>query len=126
MVVGWVLAPPDLISPRNFEPLISEDPREETIHFEWKPVSEAISYNLRISTTAMFTKIVKEVANSKGRLAWASSATTVTVQPAAPDTIASQPFSLARGAGQGAPLARPGMLQPAFLERRPQTHFAGP
>ena len=56
-----VLAPPDLIAPRNFEPLISEDPREETIHFEWKPVPEAISYNLRISTTAMFTKIVKEV-----------------------------------------------------------------
>lgn len=55
-----VLAPPDLVSPRNFEPLISEDPRAEAIHFEWKAVPEAISYNLRISTTAMFTKIVKE------------------------------------------------------------------
>jgi hypothetical protein len=56
-----VLAPPDLVSPRNFEPIISEDPREEAIHFEWKAVPEAVSYNLRISTTAMFTKIVKEV-----------------------------------------------------------------
>jgi hypothetical protein len=55
-----VLAPPDLIAPRNFEPLISEDPREENIHFEWKAVPEAISYNLKISTTAMFTKVVKE------------------------------------------------------------------
>lgn len=56
-----VLAPPDLIAPRNFEPLIAENPREEAIHFEWKSVPEAVSYNLRISTTAMFTKIVKEV-----------------------------------------------------------------
>jgi len=56
-----VLAPPDLVSPRNFEPIISEDPKEEPIHFEWKAVPEAVSYNLRISTTAMFTKVVKEV-----------------------------------------------------------------
>jgi len=55
-----VLAPPDLSSPRNFEPLIVENPKTAAIHFEWKPVPEAISYTLRISTTAMFTKTVKE------------------------------------------------------------------
>jgi hypothetical protein len=55
-----VLAPPDLVSPRNFEPLISEDPKAESIHFEWKAVPEAVAYNLKISTTAMFTKIVEE------------------------------------------------------------------
>jgi hypothetical protein len=55
-----VLAPPDLSSPRNFEPLIVENPKVAAIHFEWKPVPEAISYTLRISTTAMFTKTVKE------------------------------------------------------------------
>jgi hypothetical protein len=55
-----VLAPPDLISPRNFEPLIVEDPKAASVRFEWKPVPEAISYTLKISTTAMFTKIVKE------------------------------------------------------------------
>ena len=55
-----VLAPPDLSSPRNFEPLIVENPKAASIHFEWKPVPEAISYTLRISTTAMFTKTVKE------------------------------------------------------------------
>jgi hypothetical protein len=55
-----VLAPPDLVSPRNFEPLISEDPKAESIHFEWKPVPEAIAYNLKISKTAMFTKIEEE------------------------------------------------------------------
>jgi hypothetical protein len=56
-----VLAPPDLSSPRNFEPLIVESPREAPLHFEWKPVPEAVSYTLRISTTAMFTKMAKEV-----------------------------------------------------------------
>jgi hypothetical protein len=55
-----VLAPPDLSSPRNFEPLIVENPRAAAIHFEWKPVPEAVSYTLRISTTAMFTKTVNE------------------------------------------------------------------
>jgi hypothetical protein len=55
-----VLAPPDLVSPRNFEPLISEDPKAESIHFEWKAVPEAVAYNLKISTTAMFTKMAAE------------------------------------------------------------------
>jgi hypothetical protein len=56
-----MLAPPDLSSPRNFEPLIVESPRAASIHFEWKPVPEAVSYTLRISTTSMFTKTVQEV-----------------------------------------------------------------
>jgi hypothetical protein len=56
-----VLAPPGLSSPRNFEPLIVENPKTASIHFEWKPVPEAVSYTLRISATAMFTKMVKEV-----------------------------------------------------------------
>lgn len=56
-----VLAPPDLVSPRNFEPLIVENPKSASIHFEWKPVPEAVSYTVKISTTAMFTKIAKEV-----------------------------------------------------------------
>jgi hypothetical protein len=56
-----VLAPPDLVSPRNFEPLIVDNPKTASVHFEWKPVPEAISYTLHISSTAMFTKTVKEV-----------------------------------------------------------------
>lgn len=56
-----VLAPPDLVAPRNFEPLTFENPREASVHFEWKPVPEAVTYTLKISTTAMFTKMVKEV-----------------------------------------------------------------
>ena len=55
-----VLAPPDLLEPINLTPIIAENPRTTAVHFEWKPVQDAASYSLRISTTTMFTKIVKE------------------------------------------------------------------
>jgi hypothetical protein len=61
-----VLAPPDLSSPRNFEPLIVENPKAASIHFEWKPVSQAVSYTLKISTTAMFTRTAKEAPGVSG------------------------------------------------------------
>lgn len=53
-----VLAPPDLVEPLNLAPIIAENPRTATVHFEWKPVPEAVSYTLRVSTTAMFTRTV--------------------------------------------------------------------
>jgi hypothetical protein len=55
-----VLAPPELVAPLNLAPLITEYPRNYNVHFEWKPAQEAVAYTLRVSTTAMFTKIVKE------------------------------------------------------------------
>src|SRR5229473_1773742 len=55
-----VLAPPDLVEPLNLAPITAENPRTYPIHFEWKPVQDAVSYTLRISTTAMFTKTAKE------------------------------------------------------------------
>jgi len=55
-----VLAPPELLEPINLTPIIVENPRTAAVHFEWKPVKDASSYALRISTTSMFTKIVKE------------------------------------------------------------------
>jgi hypothetical protein len=61
-----VLAPPDLSSPRNFEPLIVENPKSASIHFEWKPVQQAVSYTVRISTTAMFTRTAKEAVGVTG------------------------------------------------------------
>ncbi len=64
-----VLAPPDLILPHNFEPLIVENPKTESVHFEWKPVPEAASYTLRVSATAMFTRTVKEVPGISGTTA---------------------------------------------------------
>src|SRR5712671_2109154 len=55
-----VLAPPDLVAPLNLSPIIVEDPKISPVRFEWKPVQDAVSYTLRISTTAMFTKTVKD------------------------------------------------------------------
>lgn len=56
-----VLAPPGLVAPLNLAPVISESPKAAQIRFEWQPVDEAVSYTLRISSTTMFTKLVKEV-----------------------------------------------------------------
>jgi FecR protein len=55
-----VLAPPELTQPLNLEPLIEPDPRRATVHFGWETVPEAVSYRLRVSTNAMFTRVVKE------------------------------------------------------------------
>jgi hypothetical protein len=56
-----VLRPPELSEPRNLAPIVAENPKTAGIHFEWKPVPDAISYNLRISTTTMFTKLIRDV-----------------------------------------------------------------
>ncbi len=55
-----VLAPPDLAEPLNLQPLIVPDPKHAPVRFEWKPVPEAVSYELRISTTSMFSRIVED------------------------------------------------------------------
>jgi len=55
-----VLAPPDLAEPLNLQPLIVPDPKQTPVHFEWKPVPEAVSYEIRVSTTSMFSRIVED------------------------------------------------------------------
>lgn len=55
-----VLAPPDLVDPLNLAPIIAENPKTFPVHFEWKPVQEAVSYTLRLSTTSMFTRTVTQ------------------------------------------------------------------
>jgi hypothetical protein len=55
-----VLAPPELVEPLNLAPIIVDNPKSSPVRFEWKQVPDALSYTLRISTTAMFTKTVKE------------------------------------------------------------------
>jgi hypothetical protein len=55
-----VLAPPDLAEPLNLQPLIVPDPKHAPVHFEWKAVSDAVSYELRVSTTSMFSRIVAD------------------------------------------------------------------
>jgi len=55
-----VLAPPQLTEPLNLQPLIQADPKHAAIHFEWAPVPEAVSYDVRVSTTSMFSRIAAE------------------------------------------------------------------
>ncbi len=55
-----VLAPPELAEPINLQPMIVPDPKKTAVRFEWKPVPEAVSYQLRISNTSMFTRVVAE------------------------------------------------------------------
>src|ERR1035437_10387918 len=55
-----VLATPDLSAPLNLQPLIVPDPKHAPVRFEWKPVTEAVSYELRVSTTSMFSRIVED------------------------------------------------------------------
>ena len=61
VVKSNVLAPPDLAQPLNLQPLIVPDPKHAPVRFEWKPVQEAVSYELRISTTLhLFSRIVED------------------------------------------------------------------
>jgi len=55
-----VLAPPDLAQPLNLQPLIVPDPKHAPVRFEWKPVPEAVTYEVRVSTTSMFSRIVED------------------------------------------------------------------
>lgn len=60
VVKSNVLAPPDLTQPINLQPLIVADPKHAPVRFEWKAVPEAVSYELRVSTTSMFSRIVED------------------------------------------------------------------
>ena len=60
LVKSNVLAPPDLAQPMNLQPLIVPDPKRAPVRFEWKSVPGAVSYELRVSTTAMFSRIVQD------------------------------------------------------------------
>ena len=55
-----VLAPPELAEPVNLQPLIEPDPKHASMHFAWSAVPEAVSYDLRVSTNSMFTRVVAE------------------------------------------------------------------
>jgi hypothetical protein len=61
-----VLAPPDLVEPLNLAPIIAENPRSATVHFEWKPVPDAVSYTLKVSPTKLFTRTVFDKQSIKG------------------------------------------------------------
>jgi small-conductance mechanosensitive channel len=66
-------------------------------------VSYVVDYTKRTTMKdELFTKIVEGVANSNGRLGWASSGVTSISQPATPAAIEPHPSSSTRGAGHAA------------------------
>jgi predicted phage tail protein len=55
-----VLAPPDLAQPLNLSPIIVADPKRDPVHFSWKQVALAKSYEFQVSTTSSFARLVKD------------------------------------------------------------------
>ena len=55
-----VLAPPELVEPLNLQPIISADPKHDSIHFVWKPSPTAKLYDFQASATAMFSRVLVE------------------------------------------------------------------
>jgi len=55
-----VLAPPDLAEPLNLAPIIVVDPKQDAVHFSWKPVATAKMYEFQASTTSMFNRVVMD------------------------------------------------------------------
>src|ERR1700723_1371273 len=55
-----VLAPPQLITPLNLQPIIVADPKHDPVHFSWKAAATAKIYDFQASTTTAFTHIVEE------------------------------------------------------------------
>lgn len=55
-----VLAPPGLVQPVNLQPIIVPDPKHTSIRFEWQPVDTASEYELKISDTLMFTRVLAD------------------------------------------------------------------
>ena len=66
-------------------------------------VSYVVDYTKRTAMQdQLFTKIVQEVANSKGRLEWAASGATIPNQPPTPAAVEAHPSSSPRAAGHQA------------------------
>ncbi len=55
-----ILAPPELVTPLNLQPMVVDNPQQFAIRFEWKPVPEAVEYHLRISSSSGFAQLVAE------------------------------------------------------------------
>ena len=55
-----VLAPPEISEPINLQAIIVADPKNDPVHFAWKPVATAKMYDFQAGTTSMFNHIVAE------------------------------------------------------------------
>jgi hypothetical protein len=81
----------------SLEPTVSLVVNAGSLEFS---LSYVVDYTKRTAMkTQLFTKIVEEVANSKGRLQWASQTVTLTSPPAVEDAAESHASSLMRAPG---------------------------
>jgi hypothetical protein len=55
-----ILAPPGLVQPVNLQPIIVPDPKQTSIRFEWQSVDTASEYELEISDTGMFNRVLAD------------------------------------------------------------------
>jgi small-conductance mechanosensitive channel len=85
------------IAKPSLEPTVTLAVSSASLEFR---LSYVVDYSKRSAMQdQLFTKIVEEVANSNGRLEWASSAPTAAVEPATPETIEGPSSSAKRAAG---------------------------
>ncbi len=63
-----VLAPPELSQPVHLQPITVGDPKRDTVHFEWKPVTGATAYHLTVSTSSMFSNVVVDKRTSSNSM----------------------------------------------------------
>jgi hypothetical protein len=55
-----VLAPPQLVTPLNLQPIIVEDPKHDPVHFAWSPVETAKLYQFQVSNTTSFAHLIED------------------------------------------------------------------
>ncbi|HTZ73021.1 MAG TPA: hypothetical protein VMB47_03805 [Candidatus Aquilonibacter sp.] len=56
-----VLAAPELVEPLNLAPKFVGDPKTDPVHFSWKPVATAKTYEFQLSTTGLFNHVAKDI-----------------------------------------------------------------
>jgi small-conductance mechanosensitive channel len=82
------------------EPTVALAVNAGTLEFS---VSYVVDYTKRTAMQdQLFTRIVQEVANSDGRLAWATSETSITNRPPTPAAVEAHPLSSTRATGHTA------------------------
>ena len=55
-----VLAPPQLLTPLDLQPIIVADPKRDPVHFSWSPVESAKVYQFQVSNTASFAHLIED------------------------------------------------------------------
>ena len=56
-----VIEPPNLTSPANLEPFITDNPKRFAVEFSWSAVPKAVSYHLKVSPSGMFARMVLDL-----------------------------------------------------------------